>query len=266
MTIDSPPTHCNPDRRRWMAAAGGAVVGLAAGILPVQAALAKTGGEQMDVTATEDLMREHGILRRALLVYAEVASRLRQDEADVRADALGSTARLFRRFGEEYHERSLEEVHVFPPLIKRGGEHANLSKTWIVQHARAREITDYILAVTRSGRVGPADREPLAQTLSGFVRMYQHHAAIEDTIIFPAWKAAISADQYRESTEQFEELERRLFGDDGFDDALAQVAAVERAVGLAELGTLTAPAPPQYPITEVPLSPKNTNPGDSVDE
>ena len=39
--------------------------------------------EPVDVTATEDLMREHGILRRALLVYQESATRLRQDPASV---------------------------------------------------------------------------------------------------------------------------------------------------------------------------------------
>jgi hypothetical protein len=32
--------------------------------------------EGEDVSATEDLMREHGVLRRTLIVYAEVSSRL----------------------------------------------------------------------------------------------------------------------------------------------------------------------------------------------
>jgi len=31
--------------------------------------------EEVEVTATEDLMREHGVLRRALLVYRESARR-----------------------------------------------------------------------------------------------------------------------------------------------------------------------------------------------
>ena len=36
----------------------------------------KMGGE---VTATEDLMREHGVLRRALLIYTATATKLRED-------------------------------------------------------------------------------------------------------------------------------------------------------------------------------------------
>ena len=41
------------------------------------------GGE---VTATEDLMREHGVLRRALLVYTAAANRLRANPASVPTD------------------------------------------------------------------------------------------------------------------------------------------------------------------------------------
>ena len=49
-----------------------------------------------EVTATEDLMREHGVLRRCLLVYVEVSSRLRRDAASVPPAALAKTATLFR--------------------------------------------------------------------------------------------------------------------------------------------------------------------------
>ena len=77
--------------------------------------------ETVEVTATEDLMREHGILRRALLVYQESALRLRQDPASVPPDALEKTANLFRVFGEDYHEKKLEEVYIFPILMKSPG-------------------------------------------------------------------------------------------------------------------------------------------------
>ena len=76
------------------------------------------GGE---VTATEDLMREHGVLRRALLVYTAAANRLRANPASVPPDALQKTARLFRAFGEDYHEKKLEEPYIFPAVKKAGG-------------------------------------------------------------------------------------------------------------------------------------------------
>ena len=70
----------------------------------------KMGGE---VTATEDLMREHGVLRRALLVYSAAAMKLRSNASSTFPDALQKTAKLFREFGEEYHERKLEELTSF---------------------------------------------------------------------------------------------------------------------------------------------------------
>ena len=75
--------------------------------------------------------------------------------------------------------------------------------------------------------------------------MYEHHAAMEDTVIFPAWKAAISGVQYDELSEQFEELEHRMFGKDGFEEALERIARIEQSFGLSDLAALTARAPPK---------------------
>ena len=235
------------DRRRWLALAGSTLVGVVA-TGPALRAADKEGKDEdteMEVPAAEDLMREHGILRRALLVYSETASRLSHGNGAVPLEELGRTAALFRNFGEDYHERSLEEKHVFPPLIKAGGEHGSLARTLTSQHDRGREITAYIEAVAKKGSLAKADSPQLATTLLSFVRMYEHHVAIEDTIVFPAWKKAISPAQYHELTEQFEDLEHKMFGKDGFEDGLKRIAAIERAFGLADLAALTAPPPPK---------------------
>src|SRR5829696_3891160 len=89
---------------------------------------------QVEVTAAEDLMREHGILRRALLVYQEAAVRLRQDAASVPPDALEKAANLFRVFGEEYHEKQLEEVFIFPAVKKAPGAAAGYVDVLLTQH------------------------------------------------------------------------------------------------------------------------------------
>ncbi len=73
------------------------------------------------VTATEDLMREHGILRRALLVYTDLAVRLRQDPQATPLSSLEKTAQLFRVFGEDYHEKRLEEAFIIPVIKKVQG-------------------------------------------------------------------------------------------------------------------------------------------------
>ncbi len=75
--------------------------------------------------------------------------------------------------------------------------------------------------------------------------MYREHAAIEDTVIFPAWKAALSSSQYHELSEQFESIEHQTFGHDGFEDAVKTVSEIEQAFGLGNLASFTAPLPPK---------------------
>ena len=108
-------------------------------------------------------MREHGVLRRALLVYTAAANRLRANPAFVPPDALQKTAKLFRPFGEDYHEKKLEEPYIFPAVKKAGGPAASYPDILVVQHDRGREITDYILSVTQGAKLGAANAEPLAR-------------------------------------------------------------------------------------------------------
>ena len=142
--------------------------------------------DEPEVTATEDLMREHGVIRRALLVYAETVPKLRAAPGNVDPAALRRTAQLFRTFGEDYHEKMLEEQHIFPTVRKTNAELAHYTDILIAQHARGREITDYILALTNGQKIGATHAEPLAKVFDGFVRMYENHAAREDTIVFPS--------------------------------------------------------------------------------
>jgi len=200
------------------------------------------GGEGR-VTASEDLMREHGVLRRVLIVYRETAPKLAAGPAGVDAGAIGRAAALFRSFGERYHEQLLEEQHIFPIVRKAGGEGAKLVDTLLAQHARGRMITDFILDRTKAGRVGSDDHEALAAAMTAFSRMYEAHTAREDTVIFPAFKQALGPKAYDELGEQFEEIEHREFGGDGFDIALNKVAEIERALGVADLSGFTAAAP-----------------------
>jgi len=201
----------------------------------------KRKGEE--VGAVEDLMREHGVLRRSLAVYREAAARLRK-RGDVSPDALRKTATLFRAFGEDYHERKLEEAFIFPAVKRAGGAAGALADVLAAQHQRGREITDYILAVTQAPKIG-ANAEALAGVLDAFARMYESHAAREDTIVFPAWKKTMSDKELDEIGDKFEDIEHEQLGKDGFDDAVKQIGEVEGAFGLSDLALLTAPPPPK---------------------
>ena len=237
--------------RRWFLTGGtlgsaslllGCGKGAAAQTPPATGASEKSAGAgEPEVTATEDLMREHGVIRRALVVYREAAALLRSNPSGVPSDALTSTAQLLRTFGEDYHEKALEEAHIFPALQARGGPAQRDVGTLIVQHQRGRELNEYVLGLRGANLAAHA--EPLAKVLDSFARMYEEHAAIEDTVVFPAWKKTMSPKQLDEIGEMFEEIEHKTFGKDGYEDAVSKIAVIEKAFGL-DLARFTPSAPP----------------------
>jgi len=231
------------DRRTFLTLAGAGVVLAACRTNDASARTASSAAKESaeEVSAIEDLMREHGVIRRVLIVYRESALQLRSKPSAVPVDALQRAARLIRDFAEDYHERLLEEVHLFPAVKKAGGPAAVAIETLLAQHQRGREMTDQVLAVTAKS-LGATAAEPLAKTLEGFARMYEAHAAWEDTVVFPAWKKTISPKQLDDLGERFEEIEHKTFGKDGFDDAVEKTVAIEKALGI-ELAAMTPPPP-----------------------
>jgi hemerythrin-like domain-containing protein len=187
--------------------------------------------EEAEVTPGEDLMQEHGVIERILLIYDEASRRLEQTVSFDLA-VLASAAAIVRRFVEGYHEK-LEEQLVFPRLQTAGRE-LELVAVLVRQHERGRQLTEDII---RGANAGPSPE--LANSLRSFGRMYRPHAAREDTVLFPAFRAVVGRSGYRELGEQFEHKEHELFGEHGFDEIVSQIAELERALGIFDLASFT---------------------------
>ncbi len=72
----------------------------------------KSDEKEAEVGPPEDLMREHGVLKRVLLVYGEALRRL-DAKQDLPPEALAEAAGIIRSFVEDYYEK-LEEDFLFP--------------------------------------------------------------------------------------------------------------------------------------------------------
>jgi hemerythrin-like domain-containing protein len=185
----------------------------------------------------EDLMREHGVLRRLLLVHAEVLRAL-QGGKEVNPQVLQRTGKIVRTFVEDYHERQ-EEEFVFP-RFERAGKLVPLVKVLRAQHQAGRAITDRIIALATSAGVKEASgRKELAVRLESFTRMYEPHAAREDTVLFPALHQIMSPHEYDALGEQFERREKQIFHGDGFERAVDEVDQIEKLVGIEHLSRFT---------------------------
>jgi hemerythrin-like domain-containing protein len=229
----------NASRRHWLTAALGttAALALARRAVPqkAQAPVRPIGDE--GVGPGEDLMREHGVLNRILLIYDEGIRRTRAHEA-LMSDALQSAAGIIRRFLEEYHER-LEEEHLFP-RFERAGRLTELVGVLRAQHQAGRQLTAAILEMSApSAPTKDKDRAALANRLGQFVRMYRPHEAREDTVLFPAFRDLVSRDEYQRLGEAFEGQETKALGEKGFERIVDEVAGIERALGIYELASFT---------------------------
>jgi hemerythrin-like domain-containing protein len=217
-------------RRITLAGAGLAIAAATAALPPEE-----HGGEE--VAPAEDLMREHGVLNRVLLVYDEFLRRLSAARPDLAPALLTDAARIIRRFIEDYHEK-LEEDYLFPRFEKAKRE-IELVKVLRDQHRAGRRLTEEILQLAGGKLSGAADRARLGAALRKFVAMYRPHEAREDTVLFPAIRRIVSPHEYAALGEAFEKKEHALFGEDGFERIVASVAAIEKGLGIYELAKFT---------------------------
>ncbi len=164
---------------------------MAAQKAPKKAAKKKEEAEE-DVSTNEDLMREHGVLNRVLLIYDEAIRRIQAKEKFDPA-VVTKSAGIIKSFIEDYHEK-LEEDHIFP-RFEQAGKLIELTTNLRAQHAMGRRVTERILASATMG-------------------------------------------------EQFEAIERKTFGGDGFDMAVDQVTELEKQFGIYDISQFTPSLPP----------------------
>lgn len=215
-------TNLPSDRRRFLQQTCITTAGLLAPAVAFAysqepASAAKNGVQ--DISPAEDLMREHGVLNRILLIYDD---HLRMLAAKQTFDGsiLVDAADIIRHFVEEYHEK-LEEDFLFP-RFRKAGKLVSLVDTLLAQHKAGRLLTAQIreLAALPTFKYvsdkGASDAEKLADALRAFLRMYRPHEAREDTVLFPAFRSIVSPHEYDALGDDFEKKEDELFGDEGF--------------------------------------------------
>jgi len=240
--------------RRALLRRGGLVGGgLVAGAAGASAGWALAGSSPAPAPAPEgippddDLMREHGVLKRVLLCYREMTSRIQAGQPVDAADLHGA-ALIVHDYIEGFHE-GLEEGFVFPRL-RRLPAVAPTVTTLLVQHARGRLLTQFLLAhATTAGRAESGTPARLAAAMAAFVRMYEPHEAREDTVVFPAFRQVVPAAEFAQLGQHFADLERQQFGHDEFGPMVTQVAGIEQKLGIYDLSQFTPDTGPFAPGT-----------------
>jgi hemerythrin-like domain-containing protein len=191
----------------------------------------------------DDLMREHGVLKRVLLCYREMIATA-QSGGQLSAAHVQDAALIIHDFIEGFHE-GLEEGYVFPRLVQ-AGQLKSTVETLLVQHARGRLITQFLLTHATPGQLAsPGMKTRLAAAMQAFDRMYEPHEAREDTVVFPAFRELLTGTELADLGQHFADLERQQFHADEFTAMVNRVAGIEQALGIYDLNQFT-PEVTQY--------------------
>lgn len=226
-------------RRRFLGlAAGGIAASLAVPAWTQQKATPRPPKPVGDegVAPPEDLMREHGLLNRVLLIYEEINKRILHSR-DFDPKLLSDSAGLIHHFIEDYHEK-LEEDHLFP-RFRKAGKLVDLVDTLQAQHQAGRRITLRLEQFTAADLKSNDARRTVVGHIDDFLRMYRPHEAREDTVLFSEFRNIVSKHEFDALGEQFEKKEHELFGEEGFEKNVALVASMEKQLGIYDLAQFT---------------------------
>ncbi|MBS1526400.1 MAG: hemerythrin domain-containing protein [Bacteroidetes bacterium] len=192
--------------------------------------------EDKKVSPPEDLMQEHGLLNRVLLIYDHCRHHL-ETKQKFPMEALASSAAIIRKFVEDYHEKQ-EENYLFP-RFKKANKLSDLVDTLLIQHNAGRQLTSQIMQLTKSQNMTDTENKKLIHILTQFNTMYRPHEAREDTVLFPEFRKIVSQHEYDALGEEFEDNEHKLFGKDGFEHMVDKVALIEKSLGIYDLAQFT---------------------------
>jgi hemerythrin-like domain-containing protein len=181
-------------------------------------------------SANEDLMQEHGLATRVMLIYGRAIALLNQNQR-IDPALIGDAAQIVARVIHGHHEQ--EEEQILFPVVEKQRELSNLVQTLRGQHNAARGLTASIgNNLSRARLANVASRRELATAMLNFINMYQPHGAYEDTLIYPAYRRALTPAEYEKISERFANNERQMNGDDGLSNVTRHLAAIEKELGI----------------------------------
>lgn len=219
------------DRRRFLSCIPAATVALVSGINLADATAAVE--HSPSVGAIETLMRGHGLLLRAMIIY-EIGSERIAKHQEIDPSAIVKTSTVIHNYLHDFHE-NMEERFVFKPMEKANIEFSSIQELKI-QHGTGYEL---INRITKLAQIGKLSSE-LTGYLDAFSRMYKYHTAWEDTVVFPAFDAMERRSELSELAATFESEEKRILGNIGFETFVGDIAAVEKQLGIYDPSNWTA--------------------------
>ncbi|WP_230742715.1 hemerythrin domain-containing protein [Methanooceanicella nereidis] len=186
-----------------------------------------------EISATEELSREHAILTRLIIAMENVLTRL---SSDMKTDLtpLNQSALIIKNIVIDHHMK-FEEENIYPKF-KYDKTLMEVADKLQAQHDMARETTKRMLELTKSKKIGnEKERDELIQSgimMSDLIRV---HIAWEESVLFTALQAALPKSSIEELDRKMLEDEAKFIGDEGLEKLFDDLSRIERAAGTHDI-------------------------------
>lgn len=193
--------------------------------------------EEVKYSPIEDLMEEHSILRRALLIYEECIRRMNINE-DFDPNLLIETTNVIKVI-IIFHHALLEHEYIFP-RFREADKYVEMCDTLTDQHGRAGEQEELILKYANRDSINNLEeKEILINALKKSIRVFRPHIDREDTEMFPEFKTVVTPYEFYELGKKFKEIEYQKWGENGHKQMVDKITYVEKALGINDLDSFT---------------------------
>lgn len=195
------------------------------------------GSESVMVSPTEMLSRDHALMERLMISIESMIARIASGEKmDLRPINMAAT--MLKEVGSNHH--MVDEERLIFPKIETSGRHNDLLRTLRLQHDKGRAIIDRIIDQTTAGSVDTAgEMNEIVRLCISFIIMYRSHAAIEETVLFPALYDFTSNDEIMNIEAIMRGEEKGLMENKRFHKMMDSLAAIEAVAGTADINRFT---------------------------
>ena len=178
------------------------------------------------IPLTEDLMKEHALVTRILIIYDKCVEILSESPILSTISIVKQTAQIVRNFVENYHEY-IEETYIFP-LFSNDKKYDILIKELIHQHTISREITSSIITDIENIE----NIKNVIDNIKKFNKIYVAHINVEDLSLIKNVRSHISEDEFIKLSKKFDEIEDEKLGKHGFKKILKELILIEHKLGI----------------------------------
>jgi hemerythrin-like domain-containing protein len=167
-------------------------------------------GDVKSMRPTDDLMDEHRVIERMLVILTKASNRLEKGQ-DVDSELYVDAVDFLKNFADKCHHTK-EEKLLFEKMMERGvsGEVGPIA-VMMREHQDGRAHVKSLDKLSKE-KMSKTTREGLIKSSRAYVDLLSKHIQKEDNVLYPLANQILDKEDQKELEKGFEEVEEKVMG------------------------------------------------------